>query len=135
MRFSEPGERTVETTRAGSSERNVRRSDDNSYYTTYGHGGNNTGAFGNRWSSGWQPQGGRGHGRGGAYQTSYTRAEVRPGIYQPTVNNTAMSNLNCYRCGGAHFASQCVHRSKICNYCRKIGHPKRMCRMARAQEQ
>ena len=34
----------------------------------------------------------------------------------------------CDRCGGNHKASDCVHKNTTCDYCKKVGHLKAVCR-------
>ncbi|KAH7965752.1 hypothetical protein HPB49_010417 [Dermacentor silvarum] len=31
-------------------------------------------------------------------------------------------HMSYYRCGDAHYATECPHIRKICSYCRKVGH-------------
>ena len=44
------------------------------------------------------------------------------------------SGSSCYRCGGNHYVKDCRFKDAICNYCRKKGHIRRVCR-TRMQQQ
>ena len=38
------------------------------------------------------------------------------------------ATVTCYRCGGAHLATQCKHKDATCYLCKKKGHFARVCR-------
>lgn len=38
------------------------------------------------------------------------------------------ATVTCYRCGGAHLATQCKHKDAVCYSCKKRGHLARACR-------
>ncbi|XP_049522593.1 uncharacterized protein K02A2.6-like [Dermacentor silvarum] len=43
------------------------------------------------------------------------------------IRTSDKKHVSCYRCGDAHYATECPHIRKICSYCRKVGHLARVC--------
>ena len=41
--------------------------------------------------------------------------------------------VECYRCGGPHFATECLHKDSECKNCKKKGHLARVCRSKKAK--
>ncbi|XP_037568114.1 uncharacterized protein K02A2.6-like [Dermacentor silvarum] len=55
---------------------------------------------------------------------------VTEGAVSANVNVLMTSDkkhVSCYRCGDAHYATECPHIRKICSYCRQVGHLARVC--------
>ena len=41
--------------------------------------------------------------------------------------------VECYRCSGTHFATECQHKDTECKFCKKKGHLARVCRSKKAE--
>ena len=44
-----------------------------------------------------------------------------------------MRAVECYRCGGPHFATDCQHKDTECKSCKKIGHLAHICRSKKTE--
>ena len=50
------------------------------------------------------------------------------------VSGWSSQTAECYRCGGAHLATDCHFKDSECRWCKKKGHIARVCRSKKAAE-